>query len=428
MKTVNIMKAVCVAGLAATCVWGLAACGGDKTHTGGVAATVNGVEIAEDEVTDMVEGIRAQMNISEPDAWGQWLADNARTPESVREDMIDSFVQQELIKQGAQEKAISVEAAEIDHVVNAMKGQYEDEETWQAALEQAGFTEEKYRQTIEGQLLEKKLTESFASEAPLSDEEILEAAQMYAMSYDGAKRSSHILFESGDEATAQDVLDQINSGQLDFGEAAAQYSQDNAGGAGGSAAEGGDVGWDKMSSFVPEYTDALNVLEKDQVSGLVTSQFGIHIIKCTDVFNAPKEVGEDGVETVKLTSIDQIPAEFVEGIEDSLKQQKQMEATQAWFTEFKENADIQINPMPEGVPYAVDMSKYTPAEGSPAAQQAAQAESAQGATEVTTESDGVVVEREPATDGAEVSVEQEGGAQQPVEGTAEEKAQPADAA
>ena len=54
MKTANIMKAVCVAGLAATCVWSLAACAGGasasgaKTYTGGVAATVNGTEIPED--------------------------------------------------------------------------------------------------------------------------------------------------------------------------------------------------------------------------------------------------------------------------------------------------------------------------------------------------------------------------------------------
>ncbi len=86
MKTANIMKAVCVAGLAATCVWGLAACCGrrlrfrQKTYTGGVAATVNGTEIPEDEVTGMVESIRSQMSMTDADTWGQWLADNAMTP------------------------------------------------------------------------------------------------------------------------------------------------------------------------------------------------------------------------------------------------------------------------------------------------------------------------------------------------------------
>ncbi|MBC2887995.1 SurA N-terminal domain-containing protein [Gordonibacter massiliensis (ex Traore et al. 2017)] len=371
MKTANIMKAVCVAGLAATCVWGLAACSSANANglTGGVAATVNGTEIPEDDVTNMIQGIRSQMGMDGEDEWGQWLADNAMTPESVREQMIDSFVQQELIKQGAKEKNISVDSSEIDSIVNTMKANYDGDDKWSAALEQANFTEESYRENIENQLLQKKLTESFASDEEPSQEDLLQYAQMYASAYDGAKRSSHILFDSGDEATAQSVLDQINSGELDFAEAAKQYSKDNDNGNGGSAAKGGDVGWDKLNSFVTEYTDALNGLEKDQVSGLVTSQYGIHIIKCTDVFNAPKAAGEDGTETVTITSTDQIPSEFLDSIKASLKQQKQNEAAQTWFSEYKESADIVINPMPEGLPYAVDMSKYTPAEGSTGATQ-----------------------------------------------------------
>ena len=58
---------------------------------------------------------------------------------------------------------------------------------------------------------------------------------------------------------------------------------------------------------------------------------------------------------------------------------------QEWFNEYKENADIQINPMPEGLPYAVDMSKYTPAEGSTGAEQNAAGDNADGSAEGTTD-------------------------------------------
>ena len=427
MKTANIMKAVCVAGLAATCVWGLAACSSANANglTGGVAATVNGSEIAEDDVTNMIQGIRSQMGMDGEDEWGQWLADNAMTPESVREQMIDSFVQQELIKQGAKEKNISVDSSEIDEIVNTMKANYDSDEKWSAALEQANFTEDSYRENIENQLLQKKLTESFASDEEPSQEDLLQYAQMYASAYDGAKRSSHILFDSGDEATAQSVLDQINSGELDFAEAAKQYSKDNDNGNGGSAAKGGDVGWDKLNSFVTEYTDALKGLEKDQVSGLVTSQYGIHIIKCTDVFNAPKAAGEDGTETVTITSTDQIPSEFLDSIKASLKQQKQNEAAQTWFSEYKESADIVINPMPEGLPYAVDMSKYTPAEGSTGA--------TQNATDGTDNSDDAGDSgdnAEGSTDGTGDNASGDGAnsSDQPAEGGDAANQQPAEAA
>ena len=118
-------------------------------------------------------------------------------------------------------------------------------------------------------------------------------------------------FASDDQAAAQEVLDKINSGELDFADAAQQYSQDE-----GYKADGGNVGWDKLTSFVDEYQTALDGLEKDQVSALVTSTYGIHIIKCTDVFTAPDEV----------TSIDQIPSEF----SDSIKQSPGFEQNQSY--------------------------------------------------------------------------------------------------
>ncbi|MEF9875514.1 MAG: peptidylprolyl isomerase [Gordonibacter sp.] len=413
MKTANIMKAVCVAGLAATCVWSLAACtsaDASNSATGGVAATVNGAEVAEDDVTAMIESIRGQMGAEAEEAWGQWLADNSMTPISVREEMIDSFAQQELVKQGAKEKGIAVEGSEVDAIITGTKAQFDnDDEKWQAALKQAGYTEEKYREMVENQLMQKKFSESFASNEEPSQEDLLQYSQMYASAYDGAKRSSHILFETGDDATAQSVLDQINAGQLGFADAAKQYSKD------GSADKGGDVGWDKMSQFVPEYTEALNGLQKDQVSGLVTSKYGIHIIKCTDVFTAPKEKGEDGTETVKITSIDQLPTEFLDTIKASLKQQKQTEAFQAWLAEYQEKADIKINEMPANLSYAVDMSKYQAATSTDNSGTGATAGGAGNATEG---SQGSADNAAPAEQGGNASGEQPAGgshSQQPAE-------------
>ena len=193
------------------------------------------------------------------------------------------------------------------------------------------------------------------------------------------------------------------------------------------------MGWDKTSSFVKEYTDALSGLEKDQVSGLVTSSYGIHIIKCTDVFNAPKVVGEDGTETVELTSTDQIPVEFLDSVKESLKQQNQSTAVQEWFNEYKENADIQINPMPEGLPYAVDMSKYTPAEGSTGAEQNAAGDNADGSAEGTTDGSADNGSSADAADGSDAAGNADGSADnaagdQPAEGGDGASQQPAEAA
>lgn len=351
MKIANIMKVVCAAGLSAACLWGLAACSSSNASgsTGGVAATVNGAEISEDKVTAMIESIRSQMGATDEDTWGQWLADNKMTPDSVRKEMIDSFVGEEISKQGAQDKGIQVDDSDVDKIVDKMKSNYDSDDKWQAALKQAGFTEDEYRQNIKDELMKSKFQETFATDEEPSQDDLMQYAKMYASAYDGAKRSSHILFDANDEDTAKSVLEQIKSGQLDFADAAKQYSKDDA-----SASKGGDVGWDKLNKFVKEYTDALSGLDKDQISDLVKSNYGYHIIKCTDVFTAPKD----------LTSLDQIPPDFLDNIKASLKKQKQNTAYQAWLDDQKNKADIKINDMPQNLPYDVDVSKYTPATGS----------------------------------------------------------------
>lgn len=351
MKTAKFVKTICAASLTVACMGGLAACGSGASsngRTGGVAATVNGTEISEDKITDQVESIRVQMSIDDEDSWGEWLVQNDYTPEEVREQIIDGYVEQELVRQGAAERGVTVESSTIDEYVNSMKSQYDDDEAWQKALDGAGITEEEYRQNLELSLLYTDLYAQFATDEEPSEEDLLTYSKMYATSYDGAKRSSHILFSADDEATAQEVLNKINSGELDFAEAAKEYSTDT------SAENGGDVGWDKLTSFVSEYQTALDGLEKGQVSGLVTSSYGIHIIKCTDVFNAPEEI----------TSSDQIPSEFLDQIKKAISSSKQSEAYQTWFEEYKEAADIVINDMPEGLPYYVDITKYQTEEDS----------------------------------------------------------------
>ena len=345
MKASTIAKTVCAVSLFALCVVGITACSGNSTSgskgVGGVAATVNGAEIQEEEVTASVESIRSQMSLTDEDAWGEWMAKYDYTPEKVREEVIDSLVTKQLIIQGAEEKGVTVSDDEVQSYVDQMKQNYASDDKWNEALQAVGMTEDEYKSNIKTSLLQQGLMKSFEGDDP-SDEDVLPYAQTYISSFDGAKRSSHILFDADDTETAQSVLDQINAGTLDFAEAAKTYSKDS------SAQNGGDVGWDKLNSFVSEYTAGLADLSKGQVSGLVTSSYGIHIIKCTDEFAAPAE----------LTSLDQLPSEFVEQFRSSLKSSNQSKAYQQWLSDAKDNADIEIKDMPSGLPYDLDMSKY----------------------------------------------------------------------
>jgi peptidyl-prolyl cis-trans isomerase D len=94
-------------------------------------------------------------------------------------------------------------------------------------------------------------------------------------------RASHILFktEGKDEATvhkaAEAVLARVGAGE-DFAALAKQFSEDS------SADRGGDLDFFAREAMVPEFSEAAFNLEVGEVSGLVQSQFGFHIIKTTD--------------------------------------------------------------------------------------------------------------------------------------------------
>lgn len=347
MEKYTFMKAFCAFGVAVACVGVAAGCQstentGDGNASGAVAATVNGTEIYEDQITNTIQSNREQMGLSDEQTWGAWLAQNNATPESIRSEIIDGFVTQEVVRQSASKQGISVSADTVQSYVDQMKSNYNDDAAWQAALASAGVTEDEYRENIELSLIMQQLSESLATDAEPTEDQILEYAKMYATYYNGAKKSSHILFDAADEATAQEVLEKINDGSLDFADAAQQYSIDS------SASDGGNVGWDKLTQFVTEYQTALDGLDEGEVSDLTTSQFGIHIIKCTEVFNAPEEV----------TSSDQLPSEFVDSIKSLIVSNNNSQAYSDWVAAQKEESDIVINEMPEGLPYDVDMSQY----------------------------------------------------------------------
>ncbi len=103
-------------------------------------------------------------------------------------------------------------------------------------------------------------------------------------------RARHILIKTSEftsENEAKNRLSEIKKrieGGANFAEQAKLYSED------GSAAQGGDLGWVSPGSFVPEFERAMNALKiaqkNDQISDLVQSEFGWHLIQVVERRNA----------------------------------------------------------------------------------------------------------------------------------------------
>jgi len=88
---------------------------------------------------------------------------------------------------------------------------------------------------------------------------------------DEERQAQHILLE--DEDTAKKVLDLLEKGG-DFGKLAAEYSQDS-----GSKDSAGDLGLFTRGVMVGAFEDSVFSMKEGELSGLVKSEFGYHIIK-----------------------------------------------------------------------------------------------------------------------------------------------------
>ncbi len=310
--------------------------------SGGVAATVNGVEIGENAITAYIENFRTTYGYDDDESWAEYLLDNGYTVDSLRGETLDYYVNQELLRQAADIEGVSVSNADLDASIEEYRSSYSDTQ-WQSMLESNGYSEASFREYTYLTLLQDALLEAIGQGVSASDDDVLDYVQMYASSYNGAKRICHILFDSADEATALSVLEQIEAGDISFEEAAVMYSIDES-----SAEQGGYVGWDKMATFNDDFQEVVDGLSEGEMSGVVSLDDGVHIILCSDVLTAP-----DTIE-----SLDDVSEAFVEMVRSSVDLAEQQQAFNEYMLEFEEESEIVKNLLPDDVSYYVDLSLY----------------------------------------------------------------------
>ncbi len=88
-------------------------------------------------------------------------------------------------------------------------------------------------------------------------------------------RVNELISESEARRKLENVRERIVNG-VDFAEQARLYSQD------GSAAKGGDLGWLNPGDTVPEFETAMNLLKDNELSPVVQSPFGMHLIQVSE--------------------------------------------------------------------------------------------------------------------------------------------------
>lgn len=279
-----------------------------------VVATVNGVPIS----VAQFERTRQQVLSRYQQIYSQFgqdvrtmlggaqgrLFDLRMSDEALEQATVRALVLGELIKQNA--------TISEDRVANEFRNQYDefldfygmDEASFKAGYEsgtleglQTGdftydqfveYAEQSVREELETQAIKTLIAGTIAP----STEDLVAYFEAHRSDYDIAEqvRASHILV--ADQEVAQQLLDELDAGG-DFAALAQEYSIDT-----GSAARGGDLGWFKRGRMVAPFEQVAFSTPVGERSGLVSTDYGYHIIWVTDYQPEVKPPFEEVAESV----------------------------------------------------------------------------------------------------------------------------------
>jgi peptidyl-prolyl cis-trans isomerase C len=256
----------------------------------------------------------------------------AERRDEIFRDILDQLVAYRALVQESRARKVTVTEPEVEARIDAIRKQFPDEGAFDKALAERGLSLDRLRADTREEMLVAKLVESEVK--PQIDVTESDIKAFYDQNPERFQqpeqvRASHILIrlaEGGSEeqkkaarAKAEDVLAKVKAGG-DFAALARQHSQD------GSAQQGGDLNFFQRGQMVPPFEEAAFALQPGQVSGIVESPFGFHIIKVTERRPA---------RTVPL-------AEAAPRIGQFLTMQRQQEKTEAFINAVKARHKIEI--------------------------------------------------------------------------------------
>ncbi|MCB5249871.1 MAG: peptidylprolyl isomerase [Candidatus Cloacimonadales bacterium] len=220
------------------------------------------------------------------------MIDQNDTAETILEDMINSRI----LIQKAKELDINSDENKIRNIVESqiksIKMQYPDEETFFNDLRKANLTLGELKQyyfemIIDQQLRNELIQTQIRNKITVTNSEIkhyfeenkdaiMSAHKLYNISL--ILRNVRVSDETKKQAydTIKDIQKKLKNG-ADFGELAEQMSQCP------SSQNQGDLGWFSKGMMVKEFEDAAFALKIGEISDIVETNFGYHIIKVNDI-------------------------------------------------------------------------------------------------------------------------------------------------
>ena len=240
---------------------------------------------------------------------------------ALKNNVLKQMINSELLYQEAAKEKIKITDSEINAEIDKIKESFPSQEEFDNVLKSNNLTINELKDDIQRNLMITSILDKSRSNIIVTDEELKQYYTENKESFFEEEKihARHILLETEEEAL--NIIQQLKEGIVDFAELAKENS------IGPSASNGGDLGFFSRGQMVKEFEDAAFALQPGEISGVVKTQFGFHVIKVEERKEAHQSTFEESKEQIN----------------NLLKNQKENEAITQLISRLNENADITIN-------------------------------------------------------------------------------------
>lgn len=197
--------------------------------------------------------------------------------EELKKIILDSLIEKELLLQESEAKGIEIDAAAVEEEIDTIRSGFPDAPAFEKRIQEMGYTLDFLKHEIRSNMtIEALIEQELASKVAVSDEQMKSFYDAGIENFRTPERikARHILVtnESGGREKIEEIQKEIQEGG-DFQKLAEEHSQCPSG------QNGGDLGYFSRGQMVDAFENAAFALEIGEVSDIVETRFGYHIIK-----------------------------------------------------------------------------------------------------------------------------------------------------
>lgn len=253
-------------------------------------ATVNGEKITLENYEKLLYLNKSSMeSYYGSDIWSTEIEKGKTYEDTLRDMVLQTMIGSEAIYQQAKKEDVLPKDDQIQQQIDSFNESIKNNGEYQEELKKMGINEEFLKFQFTRDLANNNLQERFEKKAKISENEMKKYYKDNKKSfYTDTVTASHILLKTQDDKgkelsaekkkeakkKVQEALAKVKSGE-DFAKIAQKYSEDP------SASSGGQLGTFGRGQMVTEFEDAAFSMKPGQISDIVETQYGYHIIKVT---------------------------------------------------------------------------------------------------------------------------------------------------